>query len=511
MRQANRATSSAAIIVALLSLMPVAYLVIAGVSVSDLRTEFGYPMTFPTIVNTIALTICISTACLVLGVVCAFVVVRTDLPGRRMLMVLFAMPLAVPGFVAAYAAYSANLVFLPHTEIMDTFGGAAAALSLGLYPYVFLPCVVALRTLDPMQEDVGRSLGGAGGSAFWRVTVPQLRPALAGGVLIVALHVLAEYGALQQLGQPTLTTRILTQMVDYSDYRSARSLSVILVVLAIAVLLVNKAFAGRSYPVHSGSSPRPPHRLPTGKLRYPVVCVVSVIPVAAVGPTVVMTVRGLLRNAHLKTAWDDVLSAVANTAVYALWAALVATIVAVPVSWWVSRSSRWTAHLTERSVWVAHAIPNAILALALVFLATRLVPGLYKTGALLVLAYVILFLPLAVANQRVGFQAVLRSYDEVAASLGSRIWHRIRRIAVPLALPGLLSGALLVALDASKELTTTLLLIPFDAETLSTGLWATTNGESLDFTAAAPYSLLLVALGSIPVYVLVRRTLRFVR
>src|SRR5699024_10516268 len=159
-------------------------------------------------------------------------------------------------------------------------------------------------------------------------------------------------------------------------------------------------------------------------------------------------------------AWQDVAAATATTAGYALWAALVATIIAVPVSWWVSRSSRWTAQLTERSVWLAHAIPNAILALALVFLATRLVPGLYNTAVVLMMAYVILFLPLAVANQRVGFQAVLVDYDEVAASLGSRSWTRLRRIAIPLALPGMLTGALLVALDASKELTTTLMLLP---------------------------------------------------
>jgi len=188
-----------------------------------------------------------------------------------------------------------------------------------------------------------------------------------------------------------------------------------------------------------------------------------------------------------------------------------ATAVALPVSWWVSRRASVAAQVTERSVWVAHAVPNAILALALVYLATRLLPGLYKTAALLVVAYVILYLPLAVSNQRVGLQAALRRYEDVAASLGSRAWRRFTRISLPLALPGIGTGALLVGLDSSKELTTTLMLLPFNAHTLSTGLWATTNGESLDFTAAAPYALMLVLLGSVPVFLLVRRTLRFVR
>lgn len=300
-------------------------------------------------------------------------------------------------------------------------------------------------------------------------------------------------------------------MLDYGDYRSARSLSLLLAVLAIGALLVNKMFSGRTFPTHTAGSARPPSRLSTGRFKYWLLSGILVLPMLALGPTIIMTLRGLARHRELNNAWQQILSAGTTTAWYAAAAAVVATAFALPVSWWISRSPRWPAQLTERSVWLAHAIPNAILALALVYLATRLIPGLYKTGILLVFAYVILFLPLAVANQRVGLQAALVSYDEVAASLGSRAWQRLRKIAIPLALPGILSGALLVALDASKELTMTLMLLPFDVNTLATGLWETTHGESVDFTAAAPYALMLVILGSIPVYLIVRRTLRYVR
>src|SRR5699024_4474559 len=102
-------------------------------------------------------------------------------------------------------------------------------------------------------------------------------------------------------------------------------------------------------------------------------------------------------------------------------------------------------------------------------------------------------------------------YEDVAASLGSGAWARFMRISLPLALPGVATGALLVGLDASKEFTTTLMLLPFNSQTLATGLWATTNGQSLDFSAAAPFAAVLVVLGSIPVFMIVRRTLRFVR
>ncbi|MGP5227628.1 ABC transporter permease [Arthrobacter rhombi] len=507
------ATATLAVAVGVLSLLPVSYLFIAGFSFADIRQLFSFPTTVPDIARTIGLTVSVSVLSIVLGVAAATLVVRTDIPGRKLLTVLFAMPLAVPGFVSAYAAYSANLMFFPQADLVTNFAGATAVLSLSLYPYVFLPAVIALRNTDPAQEEVARSLGTRSHAVFGRIVVPQLRPALAGGVLIVALHVLSEYGAMVQLRQRTLTTTIMAEMIDYGDYSSARSISVLLAVFSFGVLLANRAFSGRTVPGSVGSgSVRPPSRWRLRGAKPLVMATALLIPGLALGPTALMTVRGLTsphRSAVVH--WPDVFAAMGSTLGYAGWAALFATILAFPVSWWVSRKPSVSSHLTERSIWVAHSVPNAILALALVFLATRLLPGMYKTAALLVLAYVILYLPLAVSNQRVGMQAALVKYDDVAASLGSGSFRRFFRVSLPLALPGVVTGALLVGLDASKELTTTLMLLPYNSNTLATGLWSTTNGESLDFTAAAPYTLMLVILGSIPVFLIVRRTLRYVR
>lgn len=498
--------------VGLLSLFPIGYLFIAGLSLSDIQTLFTYPTTGQQILRTVALTGAISVCCIIVGVGAALLVVRTNVPFRRTLTVLFAMPLAIPGFVSAYAAYSANLMFAPKLDIATSFAGATAIMSLSLYPYVFLACVIAVRNVDPAQEEVARSLRARPGTVFWRVTVPQLRPAIAASVLIVALHVLSEYGAMVQLRQRTITTTIMADMLDYGDYQSARSLSLLLGVLAIATLIGGRFLSGRPFLLSVGSQTvRPPRVTMLGSAKMPLLALSVLVPLAALGPTAYMTAYGLF-SPHRQSAlqWADVAQSTGATVGFAVSAAIVATIVALPLSWWVSRQPSFWSNLTERSVWLAHSIPNAILALALVFLATRLVPGLYKTSALLVLAYVILYLPLAVANQRVGLQAAFVKYDEAAASLGSAAWQRLRRVSLPLALPGIATGALLVGLDASKELTTTLMLLPFNVQTLSTGLWATTNGESLDFAAAAPYALMLLVLGAIPVYLISRRTLRFI-
>jgi iron(III) transport system permease protein len=481
------------------------------VSLGEIRDELRYPATSVAILQTLELTVLVSVLTVVLGVGCALLVARTTIVLPRVLTVLFAMPLAVPGFVSSYAAYSAELVYAPRLGVVTSLPGAAIVLALTLYPYVFLPCIVALRTIDPALEEVVATLRPRPTSRLWHVTMPALRPAIAAGVLIVALHVLAEYGAMVQLGRSTLTTKIMAEMLDYGDYQSARSLSLLLAGLSVVVLVATRLIspAGTARHLARGTA-RPPRRVPLGRWHAPLASVALIVPVAAVGPTVLMTVRGLTHHGRgVVVEWGRVGSALSNTIGYALITALVATAVALPVSWWVGRRPSVWSTLTERTVWVAHAIPSAILALALVYLATRLVPSLYKTPTVLIAAYVILFLPLAVAYQRVGLEASRQVYDDVAASLGSRAARTFARVTLPLALPGFIAGAILVSLDASKELTTTLMLIPFNSHTLSTRLWATTNGEALDFTAAAPYAAMLVLLGAVPVYVLVRHALRY--
>jgi iron(III) transport system permease protein len=132
---------------------------------------------------------------------------------------------------------------------------------------------------------------------------------------------------------------------------------------------------------------------------------------------------------------------------------------------------------------------------------------LYLTTTMLVIAYVIMFLPLAVSSEYVGLARAARSYEQIARSLGDTPLRSTLRITLPLALPGVAVGALLVLIEVEKELTTTLLLHPTGTDTLSTALWATTNGEVLDFTAAAPYGVTLMLLAAIPAAILARRTL----
>ncbi|MEO7348661.1 MAG: hypothetical protein ABIW32_02195, partial [Terrimesophilobacter sp.] len=147
LRGGRSVTVIVAVTVALLSLLPIGYLFSAGLSFGAIQTLFTYPSTADRILNTVALTVTISALSIVIGVGAAILVVRTNVWARRILTVLFAMPLAVPGFVSAYAAYSANLLFAPTLDIVTSFAGAVFVMSLSLYPYVFLACVVAVRNI----------------------------------------------------------------------------------------------------------------------------------------------------------------------------------------------------------------------------------------------------------------------------------------------------------------------------------------------------------------------------
>jgi iron(III) transport system permease protein len=206
--------------------------------------------------------------------------------------------------------------------------------------------------------------------------------------------------------------------------------------------------------------------------------------------------------------WGGLGVAAWNTLELALLAGVVATLLALPISWLYARYPGRFATLAERSVWLAHALPGVILALSLVYMGVRWFRPLYQTPVMLVAAYVILFLPLAVGSQHVGLRTAGPHLDEAAQSLGYGRIRTLLHVTLPVAFPGVAAGALFVLLDSAKELTTTLLLIPTGMTTLATGLWSTTNGEVLDFTAAAPYGIGLIAVGLVPAYLLARRTIR---
>jgi len=499
-----------ALLVGAAALSPVGYLLGRdGFSPARIGQDLAAPTTVPLLAHTVILAAVVSLTCIVLGVGLAVLVVRTTLPWRPVWIVALTMPLGVPTFVSSYTWVAASLRFFPESRLIFGLRGAVITLSLALYPYVFLPVVAALRGLDPAQEEVACSLGHSRAGAFIRIALPQLRPAIAGGALIVALHMLAEFGALELLGYQTLTTSIVNRVTVLGSPESARSLALTLVVVAIAVLALERVLRGPRRPLRTGSgTPRPPVLWRLGRATPLWVLVGGGVLLLALGVPLYVTVTGLVRTlggSGPAIDWGALGDAAFVTARLGVMAAAAATLTALPVSLLAERFPGRLSAIPERCTWIAHALPGVLVALALVYLGVRWLSPLYQTSTMLVIAYVVLYLPLAVGAQRVGLRQALRRYDEAGRSLGHGPLRTFLRVTLPLALPGIGAGAMLVLLAVGKELTTTLLLRPTGTDTLTTALWATTNGEVLDFTTAAPYGLALMLIAAGPAYLLARR------
>lgn len=495
--------------IALATLAPAAYLVLReGFNLSLLRHELATPGIRPLVENTLTL---LGAVCLVtgtLGTGLAVLLTRTRLPWRRFWMVLFTMPLGIPSFVGSYAWVAFSYRYFPGSKAIFGLGGATAIISLSLFPYVFLPVLAALRRLDPGQEEVARSLGHSPLSVFLRTTLPQLQHAIATGLLIISLHVLAEFGAVEMLNYQTITTGIVQRVTILGEPESARALAFVLTLGSILILALNLFFTRNRQPLAVGSgTPRPPvlWRLGWHTTLWLLLCVS--IAGAALAVPLWATVSGMLSSLGSEAGgidWQALGTAAANTVTWAAWAAALATLCALPISLLAVRRPGALTSFFERSTWVAHSLPGVVMALSLVYITSQWFYPLYQSAFLLVIGYVIMYLPLAVGSQQVGIAQASRGLDDVSRSLGKGAPVTFLRVTLPLSLPAILVGALLVGLDAGKELTTTLLLHPTGQHTLATRLWVTTEGELLDFAAAAPYGLALLIIGAIPALLLSR-------
>ena len=448
------------------------------------------------LVNTVELTAAVTVACAVIGVAAAWVVERTNLPGRRIWAALIVLPLAMPDFVVGYAWTSV-------APAIHGLAGAVLVMTLSIYPLVYLPVAASLRTADPALEEVARSLGHGRIKVFARVTLPQIRAALIGGCLVVALALLAEYGAFEIVGFQTFTTEIVTEFRVAFDSAAACALSLVLVMLGVAVLAGDALLtAGKRTGRRAPHGTRPPRRHRLGLAAIPATGGFAVLAGAAVAVPVAVIGYWMIQGQRSSLPSASIAAAAANTVAYSLPAAAVATVAALPVALLAVRHRSPGAILLERSTYLVQGLPGPVIALSFVFFAVRYAIGIYQSPELLVAGYAVLFFPLALVAVRAALTHAPPQLEEVARSLGRRPVAVLFKITLPLIAPGLAAAFSLVFLSAVIELTTTLILIPTGAHTLATAFWAQESNTS--YAAAAPYAALLVAIAVIPGYALGR-------
>jgi iron(III) transport system permease protein len=352
------------------------------------------------------------------------------------------------------------------------------------------------------MDDAARSLGASPLGAFFRVTLPQLRPALAAGGLLVALYTLSDFGAVSILRFDSLTRVIFIQYKSAFDRSEAASLALLLAAVALAAVWIESMTRGKAR-YHSDAVRRTPKIVRLGGWRWPALAFcVGLVMISLVLPASVL-VYWLVRGLDAGQSVSFVFSAAMNSIQVSTLAAAAAIVFALPVAVFSVRYPGVPSRLIERASYTGFALPGISIALALVFFGANYAPWIYQTLPLLVFAYVVRFMPQALGASRASLLQTNPKTEEAARGLGKGKLAVFRRITLPQLLPGLSTGALLVFLTAIKELPATLLLSPIGFSTLATQIWASTN-EAMFARAAAP-AILLVLIAAIPTTIVVLR------
>lgn len=474
--------------------IPLVYLVVRSLDagLTELAATLLRPRVLQLTLNSIVLAAAVTATTLLLGIVSAWVLTRVRMPATRFWLLICALPLAVPSYLAAYGW----LVWFP---TLNGFWPSWFVLSMVCTPYVTLPVAAALRGASGDLEAVARTLGRGPFGAFRAATWPQVRPAAIAGALLVCLYSLSDFGLVSMLRFQTLTWGINSAYGSSFNRNQAALLALVLVVLAVAVVVGERHNRGRVGNASPGRS-RVPLRRPGLKL-LPFALLLLITHVSGVLVPMGGLLSRLLDAATIRSIdMPRLLESIGSTLALALGGALLAVLLALPIAALAARYRGRLVAAIEAVGFLGHALPGIVVGLSLVFFALAVVPALYQSVVVLVFAYAVLFMPKAIGTMRGGIEAVPGSLVDVSRMLGLsplKTWWKVTR---PLALPAVGIGALLVAISIMKELPATLLLRPTGVSTLATELWSRTT--ALEFGAAAPYAAALVLLAAVPAVIL---------
>jgi iron(III) transport system permease protein len=503
------------LLIGLLVLSPLVYLAVRaleGSGTERLGSFFFSMQTLGYAARSMGLACVVVIGSLTISLVLAWVTLARDLPFRRLCTMLVVCPLAVPCYVGAAVFIG---VFSPRGPLgslcsdlglapgwFSGFWASSFVLTLFVYPLAYLSIRAGLRGIDRSAFDAARMLGCSTMGSFRSGILPQLRPSIVGGAVVVALYSLGEFGAVSMLRTNTFTRVIYLQYESAFDRTGAALSSLALALLIGGVLVLSGRFR-HSHAVARRTRGYRPFEWTLGAWRWVglllVLCVVSLGLVLPVWSLISWWVR-----TSLSVDFAALLTGpLANSLLLSLAAGVCVILLALPIGLLCSRHSSPLANLIERTTHVGFGLPGIVVGLSLVFLSLRLIPALYQTWVVLVLGYCVLFLALGCGPIRAGFERASRSFDDAARTLGAGRWLRFRTVTLPFLLPGIFSAFLLVFISTAKELPCTLLLSPAGTHTLATRVWQYTD-EAMYAEAAVP-ALALIFISAVFVGVLVWR------
>ncbi len=473
-----------------------------------------------------------------LGVGSAWLVTRHEFAGRATFEWALVLPLAMPAYVMAYT-YTDLLQYVGpvQTALREAFGwrradyffpevrstgGAVLMFSLVLYPYVYLMARTAFIDRGGAMIEVARSLGLSPGAAFVRVSLPLARPAIAGGVALALMETLADFGTVSYFAVQTFTTGIYRAWFSLGDRVAAAQLAAVLLGFVVLVLMLERASRGRRRFADASLRRGATHRLPLrggwGALAV-LGCTVPLVGGFALP-------AGLLLHMALREGdaqfGERFVRLASNSVLLAGLTALLAVALALLIGY-AARTHRGLAmRLAHRVAGLGYALPGSVIAVGVLIPVTRLdhalgsllqqlfgwQPGLLLTGSIAALVYACLVRYLTAAMQAVdsGLARITPSMDQAARSLGHSPAQTLWRVHLPLLRGSALTAGLLVFIDVMKELPATLVMRPFNFDTLATQAYTLAADERL--AEASTAALAIVGVGLLPMVLICRQIAR---
>ncbi|MGD9952913.1 MAG: ABC transporter permease [Burkholderiales bacterium] len=469
-----------------------------------------------------------------IGVVSAWLIASYRFPGARLLEWALVLPLAMPAYVMAYA-YTDWLQFTGPVQgalraltgwgpreywfpEIRSLPGAAVVLSLALYPYVYLIARTAFRELPRCAIEAGRLAGESALGSFWRVALPLARPAVAAGTALALMETLADFGTVSYFALEVFTTGIFKAWFGMGDVTAAAQLSTCLLGFVVVVLALERISRGRSA-FHSpgAAKPVPPQRLRGARAAAATLACVLPVVFGFLLPAGILL--ALAAGDPEARAGARLAALVGNSFTLSGITAVLAVAIAVALAYSARLTRSGLAGAANRVAALGYAVPGAVIAVGVLAPLARLDnwlaglledltgarAGLMLTGTIVALVYALLvrFLAVALQTTEAGLARITPSMEDAARSLGASPAATLARVHAPLMAPSLATAALLVFVDVMKELPATFALRPFNFDTLAVAAYHLAKDERL--AEAAVPSLVIVAVGLIPLAVLARR------
>jgi iron(III) transport system permease protein len=488
--------------------------------------------------NTVRLLLGVGAGVIFGGVATAWLTVMHDFPGRRVFEWALILPLAMPAYVMAYT-YTDLLQFVGpvQTALRAAFGweagdywfpdvrsagGAVLMFSFVLYPYVYMLARAAFLERASGMLEVSRSFGYGPWGSFFKVSLPLARPAVAAGVALALMETLADYGTVSYFAVQTFTTGIYRAWFSLGDRIAAAQLSATLLGFVVLVLMLERASRGRArfHNTTGRNRPLPGRRLRgAGAAAAVLVCLAPLLIGFLIPAGILLKLALAEGDAQFG---ERFVQLARNSFTLALLSAVLAVLLALLLAYAVRINRGGLPSVLNRIVGLGYAVPGSVIAVGVLIPVTRLDnwlasgieaafgtnPGLLLSGGItaVIYAYLVRFLAVALHTVEASLAKITPSMDDAARSLGYGQGETLARVHVPLLRGSLLTAGLLVFVDVMKELPATLVMRPFNFDTLATQTFQLASDERL--AEASTAALAIVGVGLLPLVVLSRQIAR---